>query len=148
MYLLATAKRLPDKLWVGGGRTIPWASISPVGKAIDPKYMAFVNGRRLFPVIMGLRDRRVAEGGALCTKCTTLPLTSTIKNKTINTTIQKLIIAKKNTIFLQFLGILQNASTINKPLWLNRNVYNFSDFFFKLRNCNLKISIYVNYKIP
>lgn len=52
-HRLATFKRLPDRLCVGGGGTMPWASIRPDGKAIEPKYMAFADplnppkGRRM-----------------------------------------------------------------------------------------------------
>lgn len=36
-HLFATFNRLPERLCVGGGGTMPWASIRPDGKAMDPK---------------------------------------------------------------------------------------------------------------
>lgn len=81
--LLATFNLLPAKLCVGGGGRIDCESMKFEGNAMDPKYIAFPWSKPL-PLLWGCGDADrfafgLADGGALCTKCTTFPCTSVKK---------------------------------------------------------------------
>jgi hypothetical protein len=61
--LLATFRRLPAKLWVGGGGTIPCDSIRLDGNAIDPRYIVFSVSKPLKPRLGGCGDAERFVGG-------------------------------------------------------------------------------------